>query len=84
MAVWPNRTRISAACDRLATNDAPLQQIIFDVGYSDASSFSRLFKDTTGVTMGEYRKRFQPGGAEPHAAHGSPVPGAMVEPALGH
>lgn len=84
MTSYLQRTRIAAACDRLATSDAPLQQIIFDVGYSDASSFSRLFKDTTGVTMGEYRKRFQPGGAEPHTALGSPVPGALFEPALGH
>lgn len=55
------RIRIAAACDRLATGDAPLQQIIADVGYADASSFCRLFKDATGTTMGEYRKRFASG-----------------------
>ena len=60
MTAYLQRTRIAAACDRLVTGDAPIQQIIFDVGYSDASSFSRLFKETTGATMGDYRKRFQP------------------------
>lgn len=52
-------TRIAAACDSLAATNSPLQQIIFDVGYTDASSFSRLFKEATGSTMSEYRKRFQ-------------------------
>ncbi len=60
MTSYLQRTRIAAACDRLVASDAPIQQIIFDVGYVDASSFCRLFKDSTGITMGEYRKRFQP------------------------
>lgn len=64
MTGYLQRTRIAAACDRLISGDAPIQQIIFDVGYSDASSFSRLFKEATGTTMGEYRKRFQPGTQE--------------------
>ncbi len=51
--------RISAACDRLVSSELSLQKIIADVGYSDASSFTRLFKNCTGITMGEYRKRFQ-------------------------
>lgn len=52
------RVRIAAACDRLIVGDAPIQQIIFDIGYADAASFGRLFRASTGVTMGEYRRRF--------------------------
>lgn len=65
MTAYLQRTRIAAACDRLAASETPIQSIIFDVGYSDASSFGRLFKETTGLTMGEYRKRFQPAAAGP-------------------
>ena len=32
--------------------------IIWDTGYEDVSSFRRLFKRETGLTMNEYRKRF--------------------------
>jgi transcriptional regulator GlxA family with amidase domain len=53
-------TRIAAASDRLASSDRPIQQIIFEVGYLDASSFGRMFRESVGVTMGEYRRRFRP------------------------
>ena len=69
MTGYLQRTRIAAACDRLIAGDAPIQQIIFDVGYSDASSFCRLFKEITGTTMGEYRKRFQSGAPDRRAHH---------------
>lgn len=60
MTAYLQRVRLAAARDRLAGSDTALQQIIFDVGYSDASSFCRLFKQFTGATMGEYRSRFRP------------------------
>jgi transcriptional regulator GlxA family with amidase domain len=53
------RLRVVAARDRLATSDASIQQIILDVGYSDISSFGRLFKAQTGTTMAEYRRRLR-------------------------
>lgn len=81
MTNYLQRTRIAAACDRLVASDVPIQRIIFDVGYSDASSFGRLFKETTGVTMGEYRKRFQPGAAERQP---SSATDSAAEPALRH
>jgi transcriptional regulator GlxA family with amidase domain len=58
MTHYLQHVRLAAACDRLAVSDAPIQQIIYDVGYADVSSFGRLFKESTGLTMGEYRKRF--------------------------
>lgn len=51
--------RIDAARTKLATTDMPLQSIITDVGYEDFSSFARLFKMRTGLTMQAYRERFR-------------------------
>lgn len=51
--------RISAACDRLITGSLTIKQIVWNVGYEDVSSFGRLFKKSVGVTMEEYRKKFQ-------------------------
>ncbi|MEM7170341.1 MAG: helix-turn-helix domain-containing protein [Pseudomonadota bacterium] len=52
-------TRIDAARNKLATTDLPLQLIVIDVGYEDFSSFARLFKAKTGLTMQTYRARFR-------------------------
>ncbi len=35
-----------------------INQTIWDVGYEDVSSFRRLFKKMTGLTLQEYRSRF--------------------------
>ncbi|MEW8382825.1 MAG: AraC family transcriptional regulator, partial [Candidatus Thiodiazotropha taylori] len=43
------------------------------VGYTDISSFRRLFKRTIGMTMGEYRKRFR---NRRQAKRSSPLPGS--------
>ena len=50
--------RIEVARDRLTSTSRSLQSIVQDVGYEDISSFSRLFKQTTGLTMKSYRERF--------------------------
>jgi len=36
----------------------PINNLIWDVGYEDPSSFRRLFKRHTGLTLQEYRSRF--------------------------
>lgn len=50
--------RVEAAKDRLETTGAHVNQIVWQVGYEDVSSFQRLFKRETGLTMVEYRQRF--------------------------
>lgn len=52
-------TRIDAARNKLATSNTPLQTIVTEVGYEDFSSFARLFKAKTGLTMKSYRERFR-------------------------
>lgn len=50
--------RIEAAKHGLESSRRQTAQIIWDVGYEDASSFRRLFKRNVGCTMEEYRRRF--------------------------
>lgn len=51
--------RIEAAKQLLEITDMNIETIIHDVGYSDASSFSRLFVERTEMTPTAYRDRFK-------------------------
>ncbi|SFL91048.1 GlxA family transcriptional regulator [Marinobacter zhejiangensis] len=50
--------RVEAAKHLLESSREQTAQIIWQVGYEDASSFRRLFKRTVGCTMEQYRRRF--------------------------
>ncbi|MEP5154582.1 helix-turn-helix domain-containing protein, partial [Planktotalea sp.] len=50
--------RIEKAKAMLETTSLPIAQICWNVGYQDVSAFSRLFVAQTGLTAGEYRKKF--------------------------
>ena len=50
--------RIEKARGLLERTRIPVSQIGWNVGYQDASAFSRVFRATTGLTAGEYRNRF--------------------------
>lgn len=52
------RLRIEDAKRRLERTEASIDEISWRVGYEDAAFFRRLFKRTTGMTPGAYRKRF--------------------------
>lgn len=52
------RVRIEAVMSALQLTPAPVNRIVWDVGYEDVSTFQRLFKRHTGLTMSEYRRRF--------------------------
>jgi transcriptional regulator GlxA family with amidase domain len=51
--------RIEAARTFLETGDLSISVIAGRVGYSDTSSFSRLFKERMGLSPGAYRSRFR-------------------------
>ena len=55
---YVQRLRIEDAKRRLERTDASVDEVSWRVGYEDAAFFRRLFKRTTGVTPGAYRKRF--------------------------
>lgn len=51
--------RIDAARGLLEAGDLTVEKVAEQVGYSDTSSFSRLFKEKVGMSPGAYRSRFQ-------------------------
>jgi len=50
--------RIEVAKNKLATEAGNIDDIAFEVGYEDATSFRRLFKRKAGLTPAVYRKKF--------------------------
>lgn len=57
--VYVQRLRVEDAKRRLERTDEAADQISWRVGYEDAAFFRRLFKRTTGMSPGQYRRRFQ-------------------------
>jgi transcriptional regulator GlxA family with amidase domain len=51
--------RLEEAKQILETTDQPIDAVAQDVGYGDASFFTRLFRRKVGMTPANYRKRFR-------------------------
>lgn len=56
---YAQRLRIEDAKRRLERTEAPIDEIGWNVGYEDPAFFRRLFKRTTGMTPGAYRRKFR-------------------------
>lgn len=54
------RLRVGRAREMLQSSQLPLERIAWDVGYSDAGAFRKVFTRIVGLTPGEYRRRFHP------------------------
>ena len=52
------RVRIEAAQKLLTETQLAPEVVVVKVGYEDISSFRRLFKQYTGLTLSVYRSRF--------------------------
>ena len=50
--------RIEHARKLLETTSMSLEKLVYAVGYEDMSSFTRLFKKTTGLSPSQYRAKF--------------------------
>lgn len=55
---YVQRLRIEAAKRQLENSALSIDDISWHVGYEDPTFFRRLFKRTTGLTPGAYRRRF--------------------------
>ncbi len=47
------------ACEKLKFTKSGVEKIAFECGFHSSMYFCRLFKETFGLTPGEYRKREQ-------------------------
>ena len=56
---YVQRLRVEDAKRRLERTDAPVDEIGWQVGYEDPAFFRRLFKRTTGLSPGLYRRHFK-------------------------
>lgn len=52
-----NEQRVRIACNLLKETDQPVEKIATQIGFLDAKSFCRVFKNCVGVTPGQVRKR---------------------------
>ena len=50
--------RIQVAQKLLTTTSRSLVEIALDTGYADQSQFGKKFREFTGMTPGDYRKRY--------------------------
>jgi transcriptional regulator GlxA family with amidase domain len=56
---YAQRLRVEDAKRRLERTEAPVEEISWKVGYEDPAFFRRLFKRTTGLAPGAYRRKFR-------------------------
>ncbi|WP_230771653.1 GlxA family transcriptional regulator [Sphingomonas sp. Leaf4] len=59
------RLRVSNAKAKLRDTDLAIDQVGWDVGYTDPSAFRKVFNRIVGLTPSEYRRRFTNGGGMP-------------------
>jgi AraC-like DNA-binding protein len=52
-----NEVRILNACEMLIGSANPVADIAYYCGYNTISNFNKLFKESTGLTPGEFRKK---------------------------
>lgn len=64
--------RLETARSLLELGDLNIDQIAAQVGYSDASSFSRLFRERMGMSPGAYRGRYAASPASAASESGPP------------
>jgi len=57
--VYIQNLRVEAAKRQLESSDKSFDEISYTIGYEDPAFFRRLFKRTTGLTPGAYRKKFR-------------------------
>jgi len=53
------RVKVEAAKKELETSRKSVNEVMYDVGYSDSKSFRTVFKKVTGLTPVEYRKKYR-------------------------
>jgi len=55
---YAQRVKIEAAKKAFETSRKTVNEVMYDVGYSDAKAFRELFRKLTGLSPLEYRMRY--------------------------
>lgn len=58
---YTQRVRVEAAKKALETSRKTVNEVMFDVGYSDVKAFREVFRKITGISPLEYRNRYNRG-----------------------
>jgi transcriptional regulator GlxA family with amidase domain len=66
--------RVEEAKQLLETTDWPVEAVAVEVGYQDASFFTRLFRRQVSLTPAQYRRRFAPLDRQLRLAAANPAP----------
>lgn len=53
-------SRYRLACEQLAQQNSPVEDIAAMLGYSEPTNFYRAFKTWSGLTPNEYRRQYRP------------------------
>jgi transcriptional regulator GlxA family with amidase domain len=56
---YAQRLRVAKAQELLQFGRLPVERISWEIGYSDAGAFRKIFHRIVGLTPGEYRQRFR-------------------------
>ncbi len=65
LIAYVQNLRVEEAKRQLESSDASFEEIAADLGYENLAFFRRLFKRSTGLTPGQYRRMFRPFMADP-------------------
>jgi transcriptional regulator GlxA family with amidase domain len=57
------RVRIESAKKQLETSEKNINEVMYDVGYSDTKAFRTVFRKITGLSPNDYRGRYNKGAA---------------------
>lgn len=55
---YQQRVRVETAKKALETTRTPIQDVMFDVGYTDSKAFREVFRKVTGLSPLEYKNRY--------------------------
>ena len=58
MTEYVQRVKVEAAKKQLETGRKIVNEVIYDVGYSDVKSFRDVFKKIVGMSPVEYRNKY--------------------------
>lgn len=71
---WLVEHRVSEAATLLTDSALTVSEVARELGYPDVYQFSRQFKQVTGASPSEYRRRSDATRALPSGAHAAPIP----------